>query len=103
METNNLSHGPAPGPAPEAPGGPALVRWLSTDPAVRDRVVTDGRYTVSYAGTAPLLDRLDARFARCGVSLRHPVAVECSQSVAGALALLHLLSREYDVVLLPEL
>ncbi len=96
---NNLSHRPA----PQAPGGPALVRWLSTDPAIRDRSVTDGRHTVSYAGMAPLLDRLDTRFARCGVSRRHPVAVECSQSVAGALALLHLLSREYDVVLLPEL
>ena len=31
------------------------------------------------------------------------MAVECSQSVAGALALLHLLSRAYSVVLLPDL
>ena len=31
------------------------------------------------------------------------MALECSQSVAGALALLYVLSREQDVVLLPEL
>ena len=31
------------------------------------------------------------------------MALECSQSVAGALALLYVLSRERDVVLLPEL
>lgn len=93
--TNNLSHRPA----PVAPGGPDLVRWLSEDPGVRDRILTDGRHTVSYAEAARLLDRLDRSFARSG----HPVALECSQSVAGALALLFVLSREQDVVLLPEL
>jgi acyl-coenzyme A synthetase/AMP-(fatty) acid ligase len=94
---------PGGGPALEAPAGPALIDWLATAPGVRDRVLTDGRQTVTYAGTAPLLERLDGHFARHGVTPRHPVALECSQSVAGALALLHLLSRGYDVVLLPEL
>jgi acyl-coenzyme A synthetase/AMP-(fatty) acid ligase len=83
-----------------APAGPDLVRSLST---VRDSFLTDGHDTVSYAETATLLDRLDEDFARAGATRRHPVALECSQSVAGALALLHLLSREYGVVLLPEL
>jgi acyl-coenzyme A synthetase/AMP-(fatty) acid ligase len=87
----------------DAPSGPALIRWLSTDAGARGRALTDGRHTVSYAETARLLDRLDESFTRCGVTLHRPVAVECSQSVAGALILLHLLSREYDVVLLPEL
>jgi acyl-coenzyme A synthetase/AMP-(fatty) acid ligase len=81
--------------------GPALVRWLSTDPGVRDRVLTDGRETLTYAEAVNRLGELDRSFP--GFPLRHPVAVECSQSVPGALALLHLLSREYDVVLLPEL
>lgn len=99
MTTASLRHQPA----LEAPGGPALVRWLSTEPRIRDRVLTDGRHTLSYAGTAHLLDRLDERFASAGATRRHPVALECSQSVAGALALLYLLSREHDVVLLPEL
>jgi acyl-coenzyme A synthetase/AMP-(fatty) acid ligase len=99
MTVSNLSHLSS----PVALSGPELVHWLTTDAAVRDRVLTDGQTTVSYAGTAPLLDRLDQLLARCGVSRRHPVALECSQSAAGALALLHLLSREHDVVLLPEL
>ena len=94
---SNLPHRPP----LEAPGGPDLVRWLSEDAGVRDRILTDGRETVSYAEVPRLLDQLDGSFA--GFPLRHPVAVECSQSVPGALALLHLLSREYDVVLLPEL
>ncbi len=95
----SLSHQPALTALP----GPGLVRWLATDPAVRDRVVTDGVHTFTYAEAAPLLDRLDERFSRVGVPMRHPLAVECSQSAAGALAILHLLSRGYDVVLLPEL
>jgi acyl-coenzyme A synthetase/AMP-(fatty) acid ligase len=99
MTMNNLPH-PS---APVAPAGPALVDWLATDPAARDRVLTDGQHTVTYAGTASLLARLDGRLARQGVSRRHPLALECSQSVAGVLALLYVLSREHDVVLLPEL
>lgn len=67
------------------------------------RLMTDGRHTVSAAETAPLLERLDDRFAPSGGIGRHPVAVECSQSVAAALALLHLLTRGYSAVLLPEL
>jgi acyl-CoA synthetase (AMP-forming)/AMP-acid ligase II len=88
---------------PHAPSGPDLVRRLSADAAARGSVITDGHYTVAYAETGRLLEDLDGQFARCGVTARHPVALECSQSVAGGLAILHLLSREYDVVLLPEL
>jgi acyl-CoA synthetase (AMP-forming)/AMP-acid ligase II len=87
----------------KAPDGPSLIRWLATGAGVRDHILTDGRHTVSYAEAARLLDRLDEAFARSGVTKRHPVALECSQSVAGALALLFVLSREHDVVLLPEL
>jgi acyl-coenzyme A synthetase/AMP-(fatty) acid ligase len=83
----------------EAPDGPTLVHWLSTDAGVRDQVVTDGRHTVSYAEAAALLDELDRRFAHPS----GPLALECSQTVAGALALLWVLSRQHDVVLLPEL
>jgi acyl-CoA synthetase (AMP-forming)/AMP-acid ligase II len=87
----------------EAPDGPSLIRWLATETRVRDRVVTDGRHTVSYAAATGLLDELDRRFADCGGSQDHPLALECSQTVAGALALLWVLSRKRDVVLLPEL
>lgn len=97
----NLSH-QRPQPPLIALSGPALIQWLATDAGVRDHVLTDGRHTVTYAETAGLLERLDARFEQRGAT-RHPLALECSQSVAGALALLYALSREHDVVLLPEL
>ncbi|HXU46978.1 MAG TPA: class I adenylate-forming enzyme family protein [Thermoanaerobaculia bacterium] len=99
MAMNNLSHRHA----LVAPGGADLIHWLSTDAGVRDRVLADGRHTVSYEETIPLLEELDALFTRCRASHRHPLALECSQTVAGAIALLFVLSREYDVVLLPEL
>jgi len=83
--------------------GPTLVRWLAADSGVRGNVITDGNHTVTYAEAAELLDRLDGAFAAAGIAKRHPIALECSQSVAGALALLYVLSREHDVVLLPEL
>jgi hypothetical protein len=89
--------------APHAPDGPALIEWLATAPGVRDRVLTDGAHTVSYVEAAGLLAELDRRFARSGGPAGHPLALECSQSVAGALALLWVLSRRRDVVLLPEL
>jgi acyl-CoA synthetase (AMP-forming)/AMP-acid ligase II len=88
---------------PHAPDGPALVEGLATRPGVRDRVLTDGAHTVSYAAAASLLEELDRRFAACGGPAGHPLALECSQSVAGALALLWVLQQKRDVVLLPEL
>ncbi len=86
-----------------APGGPALLDRLAAGAAGRDRQLTDGRHTVAYAELEQLLSVLDRRFWRAGVTRGCPVALECSQSVAGALALLHVLGREHDVVLLPEL
>lgn len=92
---------PEASPAPEAPDGPALVAWLTT--AAGGQVLTDGRHTVAYGELGPLLARLDERFARAGVTGRHPVALECGQGVAGALAILQALRRQLDTVLLPEL
>ncbi len=107
MAADSVSRSPAwreeAGAAAAAPGGPALVERLAADAAVRDRVLADGRHMVAYAETAELLARLDAELARRGVDRQHPLALECSQSVAGALAILYMLSREHDVVLLPEL
>lgn len=90
-------------PFTEAPDGPSLIRWLAADTGVRDHVLTDGRHTVTYAEAAHLLNELDERSVRSGVTERHPLALECSQTVAGALALLWVLSRQRSVVLLPEL
>lgn len=90
-------------PPPAAPGAPDLVAWLATAPGVRDRGLADGSEAVTYALAARRLDRLDRLCAARGVTRRHPVALECAQSVAGALAILYLLSRGHDVVLLPAL
>jgi acyl-CoA synthetase (AMP-forming)/AMP-acid ligase II len=81
--------------------GPALVQWLAMDAGVRGREISDGRCTVTYADTEPLLEQLDRPLARAGLTTGHPIALECSQSVAGALLILHALSRERSVVLLP--
>jgi acyl-CoA synthetase (AMP-forming)/AMP-acid ligase II len=50
-----------------------------------------------------VLQQMDRYLARHGVSREHPIALECSQTLAGAVALLHTLSRSYGVVLLPDL
>jgi acyl-coenzyme A synthetase/AMP-(fatty) acid ligase len=86
-----------------APDGSALVASLTQDARTRDRVITDGSQSISYAEAAPLLQAVDDHFARRGFTAAHPVALECSQSVAGAVAIMHLLSRKYHVVLLPDL
>ncbi len=101
---SSVSHGTSASCAAslEARDGPALAHWLATKAGVRDRVISDGRHTISYAETRQLLELIDRHFATCGVTTEHPVALECSQSVAGALMLLHLLSRQYNVVLLPD-
>lgn len=91
------------GGADAAPSGPTLVRWLANEPSVRDREISDGHQTVTYEDTERLLGEIDRHFARNGVTTTYPIAVECSQSIAGALTLLHALSRQYDVVLLPDL
>jgi acyl-coenzyme A synthetase/AMP-(fatty) acid ligase len=87
----------------KAPDGSTLVERLAHDVRTRDRLISDGHHSISYAETDRLLRGVDDYFARCGFTTEHPVAVECSQSVAGAVALLHLLSRKYSVVLLPGL
>src|SRR5215212_5794528 len=96
----SVSHGPP----IEAPDGPALIRWLATDASVCDRVIMDGRRTISYAEIPSLLDQMHHRhFADGGATSEHPIALECSQDVAGALAILYLVSRERSAVLLPNL
>jgi acyl-coenzyme A synthetase/AMP-(fatty) acid ligase len=100
MTSTSVAHG-----SPlEAPDGPALIRWLATDPRVRDRLITDGRRTISYADVPGLIEQIHERqVAHSGLSVEHPIALECSQSVAGALAILYLVSRACNVVLLPDL
>lgn len=105
MARTSLSHSAsiADGSSFDAPDGPALIRWLANDACVRSREISDGAHTIAYADTQRLLEEIDRHFARCRVTTEHPIALECSQSIAGALMLLHALSRQYNVVLLPDL
>jgi acyl-CoA synthetase (AMP-forming)/AMP-acid ligase II len=93
----------SPAAAPRARSGPDLVAWLGSAPGVRERELADAARTIAYAEAVAALDGLDGLCARAGASPRLPVAVECSQSVGGVLALLHVLRRGYSAVLLPEL
>lgn len=91
---------------PRAPGAAELVAWLAAEPGVRDRMLTDGRETVAYADLPGRLEALERRFEAAGAPSAQagwPLAFECSQTVEGALGLLYLTSRGYDVVLLPDL
>ncbi len=88
----------------EAQDGPGLIRWLATDASVCDRVITDGRRTIFYAEIPSLLEQMHHRhFADGGATTEHPIALECSQDVAGVLAILYLISRQRSAVLLPNL
>ncbi len=89
--------------APLAPGGPELIQWLASEPGVRANGLSDGRQSVPYSEMPGVFERLDRLFARHGVTKRYPLALEVSQCVAGALSILYMYSREYDVVVLPEL
>ena len=89
--------------APLAPSGPELIQWLAGEPGVRDNGLSDGRQALPYSEMPGVFERLDRLFARHGVTKEHPLALEVSQCVAGALSILYSLSRGYDVVVLPEL
>ncbi|MEO1369011.1 MAG: AMP-binding protein, partial [Acidobacteriota bacterium] len=81
----------------------ATIDTLAADVERRQSTLSDARRRVTYAEVPALLDRIDEVLKRRGVDpSRSALALECSQSVAGALALLHALHRGHSVVLLPE-
>lgn len=75
---------------------------LIANPEWGGNTLSDAHRQVTYAEIPALLDRIDDLWTRHGIQASQPIALECSQSVAGALAVLHVLHRGYDVVLLPE-
>lgn len=82
---------------------PERIADLAAEAETRDRVLTDGRRSVTYGETAALLEVLERQLRPLGIDNGAPIALECSQSVTGALALLYVLSRRIDVVLLPDI
>ena len=82
---------------------PQTMDRLAASEETHRHPLTDGRFTVTYGETAQIFEGFDRRFERSGVTREQCLAFECSQSVSGALALLYLLARGYDLVLLPQL
>ena len=80
----------------------AWIDRLATDAELGRNTLSDSQRRVSYAEVPALLDRLDEFWTRHAVEPSAVVALECSQSVAGALVVLLALHRGHDVVLLPE-
>lgn len=76
---------------------------LETLPATRlpGRVLSDGRLTLEWSLAREPLRILDTFLTESGVVPHDPVALECPNSVPGALTLLALLSRGATVALLP--
>lgn len=64
--------------------------------------LSDGHRTLAWADVPDALAALDAFFDEQGIAPHEPVALECANSVPGALALLALLQRGATVVLLPH-
>ncbi|MDE3088025.1 MAG: acyl--CoA ligase [Chloroflexota bacterium] len=69
--------------------------------ASQSNILTDGQFTVSYAALPGLLPTFADYFARHGIERKACLAVECPNSVPGALTLLYLFQQEMSFVLLP--
>ncbi len=73
----------------------------ATDAKTRDNFITDGSFTVAYHELCALLDETAKALAGHGVQPGDCLAVECANSVAGALLLLTLMRDGYSFVLVP--
>src|SRR3569832_2778052 len=78
-----------------------LRACLSTAAASRS-TLSDGQQVLAWARVPAVLDALDAYFSSQGIQAAAPVALECPNTVAGALCLLALLWRGERVVQLPQ-
>lgn len=67
----------------------------------QQNIITDGADTCTYAEIPGLLEQLGLLLRDKGVRTEHCLAVECANSLAGALTLLFLLQQGYRFVLLP--
>jgi len=79
----------------------SLIHQIASDPALSDHYLTDGMITCQYPDILHLLERLNQHLSGLGVSTSECIALECNNSVPGALALLLMLQRRQGFVLLP--
>lgn len=78
-----------------------ILGCCAADPKVRDNTITDGTFTVPYYQLSGLLDGAAVALARQGVAPGDCLAVECANSVAGAVLLLTLMREGFSFVLVP--
>jgi len=69
--------------------------------ASQDNILTDGQFTLTYAALPQLLAEIADYFGRQAGGRGGCLAVECPNTVPGALTLLYLLQQEVSFVLLP--
>ncbi|MDC0711353.1 fatty acid--CoA ligase family protein [Stigmatella sp. ncwal1] len=106
MSTRSEQREPAPelsAPGVSAPGiafGEVYARALSAA-SRHQSLLTDGRLSLSYAELSGHFTHLDAFFASRGIAPGSILALECVNSVPGALSLLYVMSRGFSLVLLP--
>ncbi len=78
-----------------------LLAATTNASASQNNILTDGRFTVPYAALPTLLAAFADYFAQHGIGRNACLAVECPNSLPGALTLLYLLQQEISFVLLP--
>ncbi len=79
----------------------ATLKQITEAEESRDNIVTDGTATITYGMLPTLLVSIGDFLAEHGGCTPGCVAVECPNTVAGALTLLYLLQQEVSMVLLP--
>ena len=78
-----------------------LLEECANSSASKNNILTDGQFTVTYAALPEILAAFADYFTQHGIGRNGGLAVECPNSVAGALTLLYLLQQEISFVLLP--
>ena len=79
----------------------ARLEAIAGSSACQQNFLTDGQFTVSYRALPNALTAFTAYFATYGIDQKHCLAVECPNTVPGALTLLYLLQQGRSFVLLP--
>lgn len=78
-----------------------LLEATARSSASQDNLLTDGRFTLTYAALPRMLAAIDDYFWRQISGRSGCLALECPNTVPGALTLLYLLQQEVGFVLLP--
>lgn len=79
----------------------ALLAARTSASASQQNLLTDGQFTAPYTALPGLLESFTAYFTQHGIGRNTCLAVECPNSLPGALTLLYLLQQEISFVLLP--